>query len=121
MEVLRKRWVRFPMYTIGGLAAAALMARVFHPHYLPLCNRINAEQGGECTPVSLQGMIGLFLIGLGLVTLVVVPIVASIVHLIRHGADWEMARGTETAQTNLPILAGFVYLVVGAIVAINGY
>ncbi len=121
MEAFRSRWVRFPLYTVAGMSIAALVARMFHPHYLPLCNRINAERGVECSPVTIQGMIGFFLIGLGIMTLVIVPIVVSLVHLIRHGANWEMPRGTETTQTNLPILAGVIYLVVGTVVAVNAY
>jgi hypothetical protein len=121
MAVLRSRWVRFPVYLVGGFLATALLARLFQPHYLSLCNRINARPGVDCSPVSEQAMIGFFTIGLGLVTLVIVPIVASLIHLLRHGPDWEMARGTETAQTNLPILAGFIYLAAGSVVALAAY
>jgi hypothetical protein len=121
MEALRSRWVRFPSYVLGGFGGAALLARVFHPHYLPLCDRINPPRGLECSAVSVQAMIGFFIIGLGLITLVIVPIIASIVHLLRNGPDWEMARGTETAQTNLPILAGIIYLTAGTIVALAAY
>ena len=121
MAVLRSRWVRFPTYLVGGFVAAALLARIFQPHYLSLCNRINAQRGVECSPVSAQAMIGFFTIGLGLITLVIVPIAASLIHLLRHGPDWEMARGTETAQTNLPILAGFIYLAAGSVVALAAY
>lgn len=121
MEALRSRWVRFPSYVAGGFLVAAVLARLFQPHYLPLCNRINARPGVECGPVSLQAMIGFFTIGLGFVTLVIVPIVASLIHLFRHGPDWEMARGTETAQTNLPILAGLIYLAAGSMMALAAY
>lgn len=121
MVVLRSRWVRFPVYLVGGFLAAALLARLFQPHYLSLCNRINAQRGVDCSPVSVQAMIGFFVIGLGIVTLVIVPIIASLIHLIRHGPDWEMPRGTETAQTNLPILAGLIYLVAGSVMALAAY
>jgi|GEM_PF-2379456 len=121
MAALRNRWVRAPSYLVGGFAAAAALAAWFHPHYLPLCNRLDARPGVECAPVTTQTMVGFFVMGLGFVSLVVLPVVASVAHLIRHGADWEMPRGTETTQTNLPILAGVIYLVTGTIVAVTGY
>ncbi len=121
MEALRSRWVRFPFYLALGFALAALAARVFHPHYLPLCDRINSRPGVDCTDVSVQSMVGLFVIALGIITLMVVPIVSALYNLIRHGHDWETPRGTESALTNLPILGGFIYLAAGAAVAITGY
>ncbi len=121
MKALRSRWVRFPSYVLGGFAGATIGALLFQPHYLPLCDRINAQRGVQCSPVSAQAMIGFFVIGLGFITLVIVPIAASLIHLVRHGADWEMSRGTETAQTNLPILAGFIYLATGSLVALAAY
>ncbi len=120
MEALRSRRVRFPLYTLAGFAVAALLAWLFEPHYLSVCNRINANPGVECTPISTQSMIGLFLIGLGLVTMLIVPIVASITHMVRHGYDWETSR-VETATSNLPILAGLIYFATGAAIAIAGY
>jgi hypothetical protein len=121
MGAPRSRWVRVTLYGIGGLGTAAILARLFHPHYLPLCNRINAQPGLECSPIPLQSMIGFFFIGLGLASMVIVPIVASVVHLVRNGANWEIARGTETTQSTLPILVGLIYLVAGAAIALDAY
>lgn len=121
MEAPTSRWIRFPALVAIGFAVAAGLAVWFQPHYLPLCNRINAQPGIQCSPVSMQSMVGIFVIALGVVTLVVVPIVAAVIHLIRHGHSWETPRGTETAITNLPILAGFIYLATGTVVAIAGY
>jgi hypothetical protein len=104
-----------------GFGLAALAARAFHPHYLPLCDRINSRPGVQCTEVTVQSMIGLFVIGLGIITLMVVPVMSSLYHLIRYGHDWETPRGAESAITNLPILGGLIYLAAGAAVAIAGY
>ncbi len=114
-------WIRFPLWTTIGFGVAAGLAVWFQPHYLPLCNRINAEPGVDCTPVSMQSMVGIFVIALGVITLVIVPIVSALWNLIRHGHSWETPRGTETTLTNLPILAGFIYLATGTFVAIAGY
>lgn len=121
MEAWRNRWVRLPVLFVLGLAVASALARLFHPHYLDLCNRINTEPGVECTDIPLTSMIGLFIFGLGIFTMIVVPIASSLYQLVRHGHDWETARGTENAITNLPILAGLIYLATGAVVAISGY
>lgn len=121
MEVFRSRWFRFPAFLLLGFAVAALTAWLFHPHYLPLCDRVNVRRGATCDPISLQSMIGLFIIGLGVITMLIVPIVVSIYQVVRHGHEWETPRGTETALTNLPILGGLIYLAAGAAVAITGY
>jgi hypothetical protein len=121
MQVPKSPPVRFLALVTMGFGTAAAFGGWFQPHYLPLCNRINTVPGVACTPVSTQAMVGLFLIGLGVISLIIVPIVTAIVHLLRHGHDWETPRGTETAHTNLPILAGFIYLVVGTFVAVAGY
>lgn len=121
MEAHKSRWFRFPVFTAVGFAAAAGLAALFQPHYLTLCNTMNRESGAQCTPVSMQSMIGIFVIALGVFTLVVVPIVSAFFHLLRHGHSWETPRGTETALTNLPILAGVIYLAAGTLVAVGGY
>ena len=121
MEALRNPWVRFLGATVAGFLVAAGLGAWFQPHYLPLCNRINAEPGVDCSPISTQSMVGIFVIALGVITLILVPIVTAVIHLIRHGHAWETPRGTETAITNLPILAGVIYLASGTFVAIGGY
>jgi predicted PurR-regulated permease PerM len=129
MEAPRSRWIRFPLYMLAGFAFAAIAALLFHPHYLPLCERINSRQGlgavpiggGSCRPISVLSMVGFFTIGLGLVTMLLVPIVSSLIQLVRHGHNWETPRGTESAMTNLPILGGFIYLAAGVTVALAGY
>ncbi len=115
------RPLRFIAYMLAGFAVAAVLARLFQPHYLSLCNAINVQPGADCRPISVQAMIGLFVIALGLISMIVVPIVSSLWQLLQHGHKWETPRGTETAATNLPILAGFIYLASGAVVAIAGY
>ena len=121
MGVLKNRWVRFPIYMVVGFAAASGLATWFQPHYLSLCNRIRVERGVECVPISVQSMIGMFVIGLGVISLVLVPIMSALIHLARHGHSWETPRGTESTLTNLPILAGFIYLAAGFAVALGGY
>ncbi len=106
---------------VGGFGVAAVLARLFQPHYLSLCNAINVQPGADCRPISVQAMVGLFVIALGLVSMIIVPIVSALWQLYRHGHTWETPRGTETATTNLPILAGLIYLAAGAVVAIAGY
>lgn len=120
MEALRNRWVRCLGYFVLGAVVATLLARLFHPHYLGLCNNVKVDTGDECSPMPLQAMVGVFLVGMGLVSMLVVPIVTSLYNVVRRGYDWETSR-VETAVSNLPILAGLVYFAAGVAIALAEY
>jgi hypothetical protein len=129
MGLLQRPWFRRPLLFLGGLGFAALGGALFQPHWLDLCNRINARpsiglsgqltRGGECSPVSAVTMSGNFLIGFGLFMLVIGPIIFSLAHVLRHGYNWESSR-VETAVSNLPMLSGLLYIIAGAGLAIMG-
>lgn len=129
MGLQQRPLLRRPLYFFIGLGAAAGAGLLFQPHWLDLCNRINSRphaglngvvtRGQECSPVSSMTMSGNFLIGFGLFTLVIGPIIFSLAHVLRHGYNWESSR-VETAVSNLPMLAGIIYIAVGAGLAIAG-
>lgn len=120
---------RRPLLFAIGFGSAAGAGLLFQPHWLDLCNRINSRpfvgmngvvtRGEECSPVSALTMSGNFLIGFGLFMLVIGPIVFSLAHVLRHGYNWESSR-VETAVSNLPMLAGVLYIAAGAGLAIAG-
>jgi hypothetical protein len=129
MAFLKRPVVRRPLLFVAGLGAAAAAGLVFQPYWLDLCNRINSRpsiglsgqviRGDECSPVSPMTMSGNFLIGFGLFMLVIGPIIFSLIHLLRHGYNWESSR-VETAVSNLPMLSGALYIAAGAGLAIMG-
>ena len=129
MALLRRPLIRRPLLFVTGLGAAAAAGLLFEPHWLDLCNRINARptvgingqitRGGECSPVSPMTMSGNFLIGFGLFMLVIGPIIFSFAHVLRNGYDWESSR-VETAVSNLPMLAGLLYMGAGVGLAFMG-
>ena len=129
MGLFARPLIRRPLLFIVGLAAAIGAGLLFQPHWLDLCNRINARphaglngvitRGQECSPVSPMTMAGNFLIGFGLFTLIIGPIIFSLAHVLRHGYNWESSR-VETAVSNLPMLSGIIYIAVGAGLAIAG-
>ncbi|MDX2467424.1 MAG: hypothetical protein QNL12_08925 [Acidimicrobiia bacterium] len=129
MAWLKHSWVRRPLWFVAGLGAAAVAGLAFQPQWLDLCNRINSRphvgmsgqivRGDECSPVSPMTMSGNFLIGFGLFMLVIGPIIFSLAHVIRNGYNWESTR-VETAVTNLPMLAGVLYMATGMGLAIMG-
>ena len=129
MALLSRPLIRRPLLFALGLGAAASGGLLFQPHWIELCNRINARpyvglsgqltQGGECSPVSPMTMSGNFLIGFGLFMLIIGPIIFSLAHVLRHGYDWESSR-VETAVSNLPMLSGILYIAAGAGLAIWG-
>ena len=121
--------IRRPLLFAIGFCLAVGAGLLFQPHWLDLCNRINSRpfvgmngaitRGGECSPVSAMTMSGNFLIGFGLFMLVIGPIIFSLAHVLRHGYNWESSR-VETAVSNLPMLAGLLYIAAGAGLAIAG-
>ena len=122
--------IRRPLLFVAGLGSAAAAGLLFQPHWVDLCNRINSREfvgwsgqpvtrGGECAPVSPMTMSGNFLIGFGLFMLVIGPIIFSFAHVLKHGYDWESSR-VETAVSNLPMLAGILYIAAGAGLAMLG-
>ena len=126
---MKRPIIRRPIMFVAGLGAAAVAGLVFQPHWLDLCNRINARafvgingqvtRGAECSPVSPMTMSGNFLIGFGLFMLVIGPIIFSLAHVLRNGYNWESTR-VETAVSNLPMLSGVLYIATGAGLAIMG-
>ncbi len=129
MALLKRPLIRRPLLFCLGLAAGAGAGLLFQPHWVGLCTRINQRpfiglsgqltRGGECAPVSAMTMSGTFLIGFGLFMLIIGPIIFSLIHVLRHGYDWESSR-VETAVSNLPMLSGILYIAVGAGLAIVG-
>lgn len=130
MAFLKRPLIRRPLLFVAGLGAAAAAGLVFQPHWLDLCNRINAREfiawsgqpvlrSGQCSPVSAMTMSGNFLIGFGFFMLIIGPIVFSLLHILRHGYNWEGTR-VETAVSNLPMLSGLLYIAAGAGLAIMG-
>ena len=129
MGLLQRPLIRRPLLFGVGLIAAVGAGLLFQPHWLDLCNRINARphaglngvitRGQECSPVSPMTMAGNFLIGFGLFTLIIGPIIFSLVHVLRKGYDWESSR-VETTVSNLPMLAGLLYMAAGVGLAFMG-
>jgi hypothetical protein len=131
MGFWRRPLIRRPLLFAIGLGTAAGAGLLFQPHWVDLCNRINSRPfidqvgrtinrgGEECSPVSAMTMSGNFLIGFGLFMLVIGPIIFSLAHVLRHGYNWESSR-VETAVSNLPMLAGLLYIVAGAGLALAG-
>lgn len=121
--------IRRPLYFFIGLGVAVGAGLLFQPHWLDLCNRINDRptiglnglptRGGACSQVSPMTMSGNFLIGFGLFTLVIGPVIFSLAHVLRHGYNWESSR-VETAVSNLPMLSGILYIAIGAGLAMAG-
>mgnify|MGYP001824866675 CR=1 FL=1 len=128
--MLKRPLIRRPLLFLSGLGFAAVAGLLFQPHWVELCTRINAREfvdavgqpvlrGGECAPVSPTTMSGNFLIGFGLFMLIIGPIIFSLAHVLKHGYNWESSR-VETAVSNLPMLSGVIYMVLGTGLAFMG-
>jgi len=61
-------------------------------------------------------MPGYVIIALGILTVITGPIAGSMIDVALNGSKWETPRGSETVITNMPILIGAIYLVVGVLI-----
>lgn len=110
------RHVRRPLLFAAGLGIAALLTWATHPRWEGICANFNAERGIPCSPMTFGAMFGYMVIGLGLFTMILLPIVNSLYRLYRYGQIWETSR-VETAVANVPLLFGIIYVVLGFVIA----
>lgn len=62
-------------------------------------------------------MAGYLMVGLGFLTMILGPIAGSFLDVLINGHNWETPRGSESVITNMPVVLGSVYLVLGVIIA----
>lgn len=115
MEALRSRWLRTPVLFGAGVAAAWGVARLWAPHWPRFCDDVTIAE--PCAAVAAQTMWGYLLMALGIVVMILGPVAGSLIELAVHGHRWETPRGRESATTNVPILAGGVYIALGIALA----
>ena len=111
--------VRRPLLFVVGLLVTWVAATITQPRWEGLCANFNAEQGIPCSPMTFGIMYGYFLIGLGVFMMILGPIINSLYRLYRYGQIWETSR-VETAVGNVPLIVGFVYVVLGFLIAAIG-
>ncbi|GMQ98761.1 MAG: hypothetical protein BMS9Abin17_1289 [Acidimicrobiia bacterium] len=114
MNPLRSRMWRTIILFSLGLAASFLIALIFAPLWPGFCDE--AIVARPCESVHVQTMAGYVVIALGILTIIFGPIAGSMIDLAVNGSKWETPRGTETVITNVPILIGAIYVVVGVAV-----
>ena len=115
MSGRRSRWTAITVMFALGIVVALLIARFWVPHWPGFCQEITVQK--PCEVVATQTMTGYLLIALGLLTMFLVPIVWSFAQIIRSGHQWETPRGPESIVTNVPIIAGIAYILIGALLA----
>ncbi len=115
MNPFRSRLVRTIILFVLGVGASFAVAVLLAPVWPGFCD--DATIGKPCSDVAVQTMAGYLMVGLGLMTMILGPIAGSFLDLLINGAKWETPRGTETVITNMPVLIGAIYLVLGVLVA----
>jgi F0F1-type ATP synthase membrane subunit c/vacuolar-type H+-ATPase subunit K len=111
MSPAASRTLRTIALTIAGYLVAWGLAVLLAPMWPGFCD--GTIVGADCEAVAVQSMMGYLVIALGIITMIIVPIVGSLLELYIHGANWETPRGTETVTTNVPLLVGLIYLLSG--------
>lgn len=115
MRLFRSRTWRTLILFVAGLGAAYVLARIFAPAWPGLCDDVIV--GASCDAVAIQTMTGYLIVVLGIATIILGPIAGSLIDLAVNGHTWETPRGTENVVTNMPLLVGGIYLVIGVLVA----
>jgi hypothetical protein len=99
-----------------AVASAAILTVATHSRWEGICTNFNADRGIPCSPMTFGTMFGYMVIGLGLFTVILLPVVNSLYRLYRYGQIWETSR-VETAVANVPLLFGIIYIVLGFVIA----
>jgi hypothetical protein len=115
MNPFMSRGIRTIILFVVGIAVSFVFSVVLTPVWPDFCS--DATIGSPCDAVAVRTMAGYLLVGLGFLTMILGPIAGSFLDLLINGAKWETPRGTESIITNMPILIGAIYLVLGVIVA----
>jgi hypothetical protein len=112
---LATRWTRVPIIFLVVLAATMLLALAFRSNWVE-CRSIEEWYAQTC-PVLPRRLLFIRVIAiLGVATMILGPLLNSLYQLFRYGQPWETTRH-ETIVSNIPIVAGFAYVVIALIIA----
>lgn len=112
---LTTRWTRVPIIFFAVFLATALLAEAFRSNWVE-CRTVDEWFAQACPTVPRRLLLIRVTAILGVSTLVLGPIINSLYRLFRYGQPWETTRH-ETAVSNIPIIAGFAYLLIALILA----
>lgn len=115
MNPFRPRWLRTIILFLAGVGLVFLAARLLAPVWPGFCS--DATVGSPCDAVDFRTMAGYLLVGLGFLTMILGPIAGSFLDVLINGHKWETSRGTESVITNMPVVLGAIYLVLGVVIA----
>jgi len=115
MNPFRPRWLRTIILFLAGVGLVFLAARLLAPVWPGFCS--DATVGSPCDAVDFRTMAGYLLVGLGFLTMILGPIAGSFLDVLINGHKWETSRGTESVITNMPVVVGAIYLVLGVVIA----
>ena len=115
--VSNTRAVRFPLLVLTGAAITWALSSYVQRDYVEFCQRYWVFDS-RCQPVTPATAFSVGFTIAGLFMIIVAPVINSLYHLFRYGAQWEFTR-VETAISNYPMLAGVIYLGIAGIYAFS--
>ncbi|NND04377.1 MAG: hypothetical protein HKN91_16495 [Acidimicrobiia bacterium] len=113
----RTRAVRFPLLVALGAVVTVLASSYVQHDYVSFCRQYWVFDG-RCQPVTPATAQSVGFTIAGLFMIIIAPVINSLYHLFRYGAQWEFTR-VETAISNYPMLAGVIYLAVAGVFAFS--
>lgn len=111
------RAVRFPLLVILGALVTYLISAYVQRDYVSFCQQYWVFDG-RCQPVTPATAQSVGFTIAGLLMIIIGPVINSLYHLFRYGAQWEFTR-VETAISNYPMLAGVIYLATAGLFAFS--
>ncbi len=115
--VSNTRAVRFPLLVVLGAAVTYFASSYVQSDYVNFCKQywVFDSRCRPATPATAQS-VGFTIAGLFMI--IIAPVINSLYHLFRYGAQWEFTR-VETAISNYPMLAGVIYLAIAGVFAFS--
>lgn len=115
--VFNTRAVRFPLLVSLGALVTYVISAYVQSDYVSFCQKYWVFDG-RCQPVTPATAQSVGFTIAGLLMIIVAPVINSLYHLFRYGAQWEFTR-VETAISNYPMLAGVIYLAIAGVFAFS--
>jgi len=109
------RWTRVPILFIAVLGVTVIGSLALRSNWVE-CRTVQEWFTQTCPTLPRRLLITRTVAILGVGAMILGPVINSLYRLFRYGQPWEGSR-VETAVSNIPIVAGFAYLVIALAIA----
>ena len=109
------RWTRVPIIFLAVFGVVVFLALSFRSNWVE-CRTVEEWYDQTCPTIPVRLLLIRVTALLSVFTMIFGPLINSLYRLFRYGQVWETTRH-ETAVSNIPIVAGFGYMLIALILA----